>query len=717
MIYDKKFKGYNTTLTIVFDKQIDETNFANSNKAAYVAVLATDSDSINKPECNLIMSHIIDSEEKIKDLPEVYIARIPYNHHIKLNLFSFSKNGKRLGIYSEPNAEIILTTSKNEKIMYSGSFQVIEDLNATVRIKNKLATNHLKIEVIHPHKTREPNPISIYQKNNEREFAHIIHGNGPFEVIGKNIELFNDRTLYIKSSLELSHTAFIIDRCIPENNYSIYIKTFSCDSLEIIGPTHAISGEHLQFQAIPITQNGKIIPPEFNDQIKWSSETSNLYYNKSTGFWEITTTKPGKLEIIIVADNIRKTHTVNVLEKVAPKYEYLTMFVGEKIPLEFNGNIEKDTIKVKSNDIEVVSIEENLVAVAHKPGMIQATVYSKFENSIITIHVIEAKKLILKCNKTNLQTGDPVYVGSYVHIVPYIETDIGIFPPKTVSWIVDGNYNYEILYDNSIVVKGEKEGTVVVTASSINNLINNTMIYFDYQLQLQNKEHINIPLGSTYDIKIVDENMTNITYKIIAESNQQNNNRVTINKDGQIYAGAEGQYIVIIRYKSQWQVIPLSITTPSKLILYPESSNTIHPRVLDPDYREYTPFNNYTITFDPSLKWTKNNGFYTFEILGNNNNKPIQIKSNVAIYHDLKSPPLWDVHNSVILSSNNCIPKGKIIHALISQIMNNPICIKMEYLQKSKEGIAILVSIIIIIATLLFIILKNLIYKEKNNIQ
>lgn len=30
----------------------------------------------------------------------------------------------------------------------------------------------------------------------------------------------------------------------------------------------------------------------------------------------------------------------------------------KKIPLEFNGNIEKDTIKVKSNDIEVVSIEK-----------------------------------------------------------------------------------------------------------------------------------------------------------------------------------------------------------------------------------------------------------------------------------------------------------------------------------------------------------------------
>lgn len=90
-------------------------------KSSVVAILATDLDSINSPECGLLMSRI---EENTFDIPisednegiePITHVQIPYNHRLNLSLFYFDKNGKMLGVYSKPGFEIILKDIKNYK--------------------------------------------------------------------------------------------------------------------------------------------------------------------------------------------------------------------------------------------------------------------------------------------------------------------------------------------------------------------------------------------------------------------------------------------------------------------------------------------------------------------------------------------------------------------------------------------------------------------------
>lgn len=671
---------FNTTISKNSDRINNEINSGNLDKVSYVVIVATDSDSINIPECNLLMSQIpdnynIDFNKNSNILENVNFARIPYNHQLEINLLAFGKNDKLLGILKEPKSEIILTNLNNKKTRYIKPFQVKEDLKVTLHIEKDLTIVPLKIEIIYPHKINETNPISLYKK--ERT-VHIINGNGPFVVVGESIEFTNNRDLKVNPHFMSYHTVFITDRCIPENKYKIEIQTFHIGSIEIIGPTQVVIGDHCQFEVNIITPDGKVLPSKLNDLFHWSTETPDLIYNKKTGFWEMNASKIGRNEIILIADDHRRSHIVHVFNKIVPKYDYLTMFVGEKLSLEFANDINEDLIQVTSSNPEIVSFENKIVAVSINTGIIQACIYfidlPTVVNANITIHVIEAKNLILEYNETNIQTGDPVYIGSYVHIVPYIETDIGLFTPKSILWNVDGSDNWEYLHDNSILIKGDKEGTVIVSASSINNLTKSIKIYFDYKLQLKNQDNINIPLGGTYDIKNVADKIPDIQYKIIAESPQYDVDNVTINKSGQIFAGAEGKFVVIVKYKNQWKTIPLTISKPTQLFLESEKGNIIHPRILDPDYQEYTTFGNSVITFTDSnitskscLQFVNYNNHYVFEVPSENEGKPILITSNVSIYpKDIKLKPLWNVSHSVYLFQNNLIyphnpiiPKGE----------------------------------------------------------
>lgn len=315
------------------------------------------------------------------------------------------------------------------------------------------------------------------------------------------------------------------------------------------------------------------------------------------------------------------------------------------------------------------------------------------EIAAITINVLEAKNLFLKYNKTDLREGNLLYVGSYVQVVPYIETNLGLHQPKTIKWTVDGSSNWIELYDHSIIVKGEKEGTVFIEASSINDLHSNVMIDFDYKLQLQDKDRINIPLGATYDVKTVDENMKDVKYQIISPSNNQVSG-VSIDEKGQIYAGEEGQYIVIVRYKSQWQVIPLTITKPAKLYLQSDEGQIVRPRILDPYYQEYTVFGDYNITFNQKYVCVNNDGYYKFDV--QHKNEPFVVESIVSVYpkNKINKEPLWTVfHSNVLYKQKSFIQK--IVHVNnIYDLLSIPLFLP----------VAIVSSIILLIVLFLIIL-------------
>lgn len=645
----------------------------------YVAVLPSDLDSNNVEECGLLMSSPPEDARTARVQQDsdfgslVDRVRIPRGHRLELKLLAYGEENNKLGGYSEPDSSIVLVDSEGRETRYEDPIRVERSMNVTIRIKDDLPAIPLEVEVIQPHGTREPDPFSLYKKKLEGAEAHIVNGSGPFEVDGELVRLVGDRTLHIDPSFNPLRSVLITDRCIPENNITLHVKTFSIGRLDIEGPAQAVVGEKLEFTAHLITPDGETLPPEFYDQVTWSTPNGDLKYNNETGKWEITATEPGRLELILTADDSRRSHTVTVFEKIKPKHDYIRMFVGESQAIEFEG-LDTDKIKINSSDPDTVSFDDGLIATAHKPGIITATAYFPdypfFDNQNITIHVLEAKGLILECNKTNLRTGDPVYVGSYVHVIPHILTDIGPVPPKTISWTVDGSDNWMKIYDHSIVIQGDKEGTVVIDASSINGLSNKTEIYFDHRLALANGGHIKIPVGTTYQVR-PSVDLENVTYTIAPTSCKDAVSGVTINETGHITAGAEGRYIVIVGYRNQWEAVPLTITTPSKLILESEAAQIVRPRLLDEDYQEYSASNGTDVKFVRSANATLEEApsgenvtevvpvnydrHYTFDIPPEFI-KPVLVESRVSI------PSLWrQAHCALLFPRKNIYPQNPVV--------------------------------------------------------
>lgn len=340
---------------------------ASHGKLHSVLILATDSDSINSPECNLLMSYVDDKSFMYSDdIILSNIALIPYNHQLELKLIGFDINSKYIGPYSDPDTEIFLTNKNNETTVYTGSFRVNDDLNITVHAKDNLKIVPLEVKVIHPHKIIENDPILLYKNDPNGVDVHIINGNGYFVADGEEIQFKDFRTIHIGPFFRSPRRVLITDRCIPENNYTINIRTYAIGSIAILGPIQAIVGDLLIFKVELVTPDGKIFPPEFRDKVQWTIETPGLKYNNEKKLWEINATKAGKLDIIIAADGIRKIHTVFVLDKVVPKNNYIVMFVGEKHCLEFEGSFNRKGIVARSSNAGIVSFENNLVAVSHK---------------------------------------------------------------------------------------------------------------------------------------------------------------------------------------------------------------------------------------------------------------------------------------------------------------------------------------------------------------
>ena len=238
-------------------------------------------------------------------------------------------------------------------------------------------------------------------------------------------------------SSEVFRTIAIYDKCIPEHKLDVPISTESAASLLIEGPHEAVIGQTLEFTTSLLTSEGKKISPRSYQHITWTwSPTENLTRNPETNKWQMECQSSGRFEFEIMADDVSRTHDINIYEKLAFPEDSITMFVNEFKALRVAGGPENfNMIKLESTNSSIVNIEGN-VAYALTSGSIDviATVPENPNIAPATLHirVLDAKDLSLVYN------GDNLYVGSYVHIRPYIETDGGPIPANRVGWIVDG---------------------------------------------------------------------------------------------------------------------------------------------------------------------------------------------------------------------------------------------------------------------------------------
>ncbi|OHT17140.1 hypothetical protein TRFO_12669 [Tritrichomonas foetus] len=603
-----------------------------SKSISHLGLFPFDEHANDDPQCNFVNSTIFDNTTIISEV------RIPYGHNMSLNLYAFGKDNENLAIFNDPNTNIIATTTSGNTFVVTDSFTVTEDVTISIETDKTLTTQKLHVKVIMPHSINEELPFILYAKNTLPTVAQIIDGSGIFFLKGDAAEI-DERKFLVYPNQQSSRIVTIFDKCIPENKLEIPVQTESAASLLIEGPHDAVIGQTLEFTTSLLTSEGKKISPKSYQHIKWTAYPENLRLNPETGKWEITMTEAGRFEIELIADDVRRTHDINVYETMQFPYDSITMFVDEKKTLKVYGGPEKlDMIKIESTNNDIVAIEDNAIAHALKSGSIDV-IASVPENPKIgpaTLHirVLDAKDLILDYDS------DHVYVGSYVHIRPFIETDNGQIPASSVGWNVDGNDQWEKLYDNSLIVQGTKEGVVIITATTPQHLSKTITIYFDYKLTILDPEHIKIPIGSSYNVQI--ENNLDVTYTLTPLNADQGMKYTSISKEGTITAGSEGRYILVVQYKQQWQSRSVSITAPKMMLLQSLAAQVVRPRVIDPDSQLYSPFNGSIVEFNQSYAVVNYDGSYTFDV-------PVEFTKPVLVSTTVSIPNYWELSHETLL--------------------------------------------------------------------
>ncbi|OHT17285.1 hypothetical protein TRFO_41134 [Tritrichomonas foetus] len=597
MLYD----GYDgeCTLTVQNDPSDENPNPIKaeiqfnvvSTAIAEIGLFVTDAKSANREECHFVESRITN----LNQYPP-HEVRIPVNHTLNTKLYAFSKDGKNLGEFNSHSIHYDVVTDSGEHLDFDGKTIVTEGLTITVT-EPTLPEFKLRVNAIPPHYiSQEDEQIVLYHKNPNAHVVDVKEGSGLFTLKGvaANIE---GRTLSISPSSDIFRTVSIYDKCIPENILHVNVTTERIDSLLIEGPDYAVVGQHLTFTTTLFGPSHMKISSHSTDMIQWTSAPSDLQKVKDN-IWEIVATKPGRLEIDIAADDIHSSHSVTVFDKMSFPKPYITMFVGDREPLKVIGGPETGIV-FTSNDTSVVDVGNNKEVVALSPGnaTVIATIpeHPEMGSTDLHIRVINVAKLVLE------QSIDKMYVGSYVHLQPFYITDMGKIPPPEVSWTVSGNDQWEKLYDNSLMIQGDKEGMVTVTATTPHKLSESKNLYFDYLLRVTTPQDLNLPVGSSYKIEI--ENSLPVHYNVIPLEGKQG---AKIDENGLLTVTEEGKYIVIVQYNKQWTAVHVTVSVPPKLYLQSLASSTVRPHLLDPRGQEYTAKNDialdYNVTFEQTLE-------------------------------------------------------------------------------------------------------------------
>ena len=571
-----------------------EAKFKVINRAiARLGLVLHDPNSIN--DCNFV--------PRVGDLDVLFEhVSIPQRHTLVGKLYAYGTDGKNLGEYTSPTCVIRVRTASGQEQDFDGSVVVGEDMSITV-IEEGLPDFIVHVDSIPPHGLKGgDDSIVLYEKEKSATHKEIIGGSGNFTIRGDYAEI-EDRTIKIFPLSEISvRTITVIDRCIPENSINLSVNTESAASLTIVGPTVGVVGQTLEFETVLTSPSGQHISEKSFRLVRWTSKPEILKTEDNV-HWTMVALEPGRYDLEITADDILATHTVKIFDRMTFEEDLIYMYVNEKRILHVVGGPDnpKD-IEYVSNDTSIVRIDDGTHMVAVHPGFAEITAHVPSNPAIkpttLRVRVLEARALLLE-----VSTQTP-YVDSYVHIVARIETDIGIREATSVAWEVDGNNQWEKLYDSSLMVKGAKEGYVIVTASTWQQLTNTTTIYFDYKLNVLTPRTILLPVGTSYVVTVEDDLPVDVTCPT---------NGVKI-EGNTIHAQQEGEYVVIVKYKQQWSVIGVTVSKPNLLYLNSLAAATVKPRLLDVDGQEYSTKNGTTIVFDHNYDSVVAVDEYSFEV-------------------------------------------------------------------------------------------------------
>ncbi|EAY11099.1 hypothetical protein TVAG_358780 [Trichomonas vaginalis G3] len=454
------------------------------------------------------------------------------------------------------------------------------------------------VTVIPIHNITLQENISIYDKSVTGVNVPITGGTGRYEVLpGSDATINGSELILMPSKANLERKVTVKDHFIDEYKATIVVRTESPSRLVIEGPDVCVVGTVVRFKPKVLSAFNNEIPTTFEDYTTSTPGLTHDYDNE----WIITATSEGRIDIVMSALGLTGSKQLVILNKIMIELENVTMFPGETLIPRIIGAGSNDKVIFSTTDKDVANMDDNILrAVRAGRCVITARIEGKpiLGEANLTIHVLLIKDFRI------IQFPEHPYINSIIHLTPIFETDIGLVPPRTSNWIIEGNNQWEKLYDNTVIIRADHKGPITVNVTSHLESIEKD-IEVDDKLELETPREISIPVNHPYTIKV--KNNLTVSHSVLC-----NEKGLIVYENGTIIGSRPGRYVIKTEFKQQWQVTQVIISKPEELYLQTDATSIL-PIPLDINGQQYTEFSYDNLKYNESYEANLNNGRYTFD--------------------------------------------------------------------------------------------------------
>jgi hypothetical protein len=579
----------------------DSINFTvMATKIVDLAVVLRDELSENHNESGLIGSGINPFESL-----EITEIRIPAIHPIVFDVYAFANDEKfeSIGAFEDPSMSI---TDQDGNQIYNKTL-ITKPTILTLTPPPTIDVPEKRVKIIPVHNISTTEFVSIYRYSEKGLEYEIFNGTGEYVIKeGNNANITDTNLVIYPAELipEMSRTITVADKYIPEYTFTVSVYTEEPAKLEIEGENYCIVDTEAEFTVHVFSLQGNEIQA---DSLHFTTETENLRQISPTK-WVYSSKYAEQVNIIISTRGAIGSKKIDVLDQIKFSPDNMTLFVNERVkPIVLGGGVYNE-LKFESTNESIVNFNDNILQ-AINPGYVNITAivpdHPKLGIANLTVRVLNITGVKIE------RFPEQPYVDSYIHLIPFLETDAGLQSPRTISWSVEGCNNWEKQYDGSLILRADRVGDITVRCNT-HELSEIITIPVDGRLKFATPTKLNLPIGSNYTVKLATE-LSGVQYTVQCAADC-NNNGLTINENGHIETSVEGQYIVVARFKSQVAVTIITVSRPAAVFLQSIGTSSVQPNLLDNDGQVYDAANKVEFTFNVTSQYMSNNGTYTFLI-------------------------------------------------------------------------------------------------------
>lgn len=580
---------------------------------------------------------------------QYYIARM---HIPEFKYYAYNQDGRLIGEFNNADQKFVGVTDSG--MDYVIGSPIIENVTFTYSVPGLDAPEYrLKLIVVAPFDFSKSKLI-LYS-HDEGKKIDFIGGSGSFDIIeSSDIAENKGSFMIVKPSKDNRRNVTVRDKAIPEFVRSLEVHTKIPDRLHVDGPRHGVINEQIRISIEIKSKDDETIEMPDHNSITCNSTDVR---KEDSGHFTFTPREVGQYVFRFYSqDNSNIKHylySIDIAEKIAFNESGITMFVGEVVNISIIGGSGSQILYNSSDDSVVRMQNHSQFALGISPGEATIKAYCK-EKPVLGVATIKVRILQIKATRIELDDKDDIIVGSIHRFYSIVETDIGDRSPKYIQWNVTGPDNYELRYDNSIVIKPTSPGPITIKCWVHTNHEDVTSSnYCEMSVLVKPKlvvepKKITVPVGGSERIQIHGNLDVNYTIQEI----ESYRDGVSVSSDGYLTARRQGEYIVIVRSGSQVESVLVVVSKPSGLYLEVVREHAVKPHLLDNNRVPYSAHSDIVYDYNFSDFTNISDGSYSFPVDG-----PTIISGIASV-----SSGGWRVQNeTMVYSHKQIIPENPVL--------------------------------------------------------